>query len=37
MIYDDGLEVQKHGNRFPSERYIELRIREDHMPDAEAR
>jgi len=32
MIYDDGLEVYKHGDRFKSERYIEFRIREDQMP-----
>ena len=33
MIYDDGLEVYKHGSRFPSERYIEFRIPEEKMPD----
>ena len=32
MIYDDSLEVWKHGNRRPSEQLVELRIPEDRMP-----
>ena len=32
MIYDDGLELYKHGKRFPSERYIEFEISEEQMP-----
>ena len=34
MVYDDGLELYKHGSRFPSERYIEFRIKEEQMPKA---
>ena len=32
MIYDDGLSLYKHGSRFPSEHYIEFRIKEEQMP-----
>jgi hypothetical protein len=32
MIYDDGLSLYKYGIRFPSEHYIEFRIKEEQMP-----
>jgi len=32
MIYDDGLELYKHGRRKKSERYIEFEITEEQMP-----
>ena len=32
MIYDDGLTLYKYGSRFPSEHYIEFRIKEEQMP-----
>jgi len=32
MIYDDGLSLYKYGSRFPSEHYIEFRIKEEQMP-----
>ena len=32
MIYDDGLELYKHGDRRRSEKYIEFRIKEEQMP-----
>ncbi len=34
MIYDDGLELYKHGHRKKSERYIEFEISEEQMPKA---
>jgi hypothetical protein len=37
MIFDDGLELYKHGRKFPSERYIEFEITEDQMPATAAR
>lgn len=36
MIYDDGLELYRHGRRFPSERFIEFEIAEDQMPEVPA-
>jgi hypothetical protein len=33
MIYDDGLELYKHGHRKKSERYIEFEITEEQMPE----
>lgn len=38
MIFDDGLELLKYGNRRPSERwFIEFKIREDQLPAVPAR
>ena len=37
MIFDDGLELYRHGRRFPSERYIEFKIAEDQMPATPSR
>ena len=33
MIYDDGLQLYKHGKKFKSERYVEFEISEDQMPE----
>ncbi len=37
MIFDDGLELYRHGRKFPSERYIEFEIAEDQMPATPSR
>ncbi len=37
MIFDDGLELYKHGRKFPSERFIEFEIAEAQMPTTPAR
>ena len=37
MIFDDGLELYKHGRKFPSERFVEFRIAEDEMPATPSR
>ena len=37
MIFDDGLELYKHGRKFPSERFVEFKIAEDKMPATPSR
>lgn len=37
MIFDDGLELYRHGRKFPSERYIEFEIAEGQMPATPSR
>lgn len=37
MIFDDGLELYRHGRRFPSEEFMEFRIPERDMPVRPAR
>ena len=37
MIFDDGLELYRHGRKFPSEKFIEFRVAEEQMPTIPAR
>ena len=37
MIFDDGLELYRHGRKFPSEKFIEFKIAEDQMPATPSR